>query len=154
MLATPCWWGPKGRNSCPWLLINRVKWLCAWVMCWPHRVGVSVCHLAFIVVISCNHFSPSSWSYKRSLCKAVVLPPPPPQKKKKIGEGIRVGAAVHSEVPTFSRSGYENWGAGRGREGLKNWKRGRNILTTTPSKKMYFTPCSAREKNVLLTFLE
>ena len=40
----------KGRNSCPWLLIDRLKWLCACVMCWPHRVGVSVCHLAFIVV--------------------------------------------------------------------------------------------------------
>ena len=32
------------------LLIDRVKWLCACVMCWPHRVGVRVCHLAFIAV--------------------------------------------------------------------------------------------------------
>ena len=31
--------------------IDRVKWLCACVMCWPHWVGVSVCHLAFIVVV-------------------------------------------------------------------------------------------------------
>ena len=35
---------------CPWLLIDQVKWLCICVMCWPHRAGVSVCHLAFIVV--------------------------------------------------------------------------------------------------------
>ena len=25
-------------GGCPWLLIDRVKWLCACVMCWPHRV--------------------------------------------------------------------------------------------------------------------
>ena len=30
---------------------NRVRWLCASVMCWPHRVGVSVCHLAFIAAL-------------------------------------------------------------------------------------------------------
>ena len=49
----------KGRNSCPWLLIDRVKWLCAYVMCWPQRVGVSVCHFAFFVVAtyrSCTSF--------------------------------------------------------------------------------------------------
>ena len=40
----------KKKKSCPWLLIDRVKWLCACVMCWPHRDGVSVCHLEFIVV--------------------------------------------------------------------------------------------------------
>ena len=40
------------KKSCPWLLIDRVKWLCACVMCWPHWVGVSVCHLAFIVVFN------------------------------------------------------------------------------------------------------
>ena len=51
MLASPCWWGPKGRNSCIWLLIDRENWLCAYVMCCPHRVGVSVCHLAFIVLV-------------------------------------------------------------------------------------------------------
>ena len=29
-------------------------------MCWPHRVGVSVCHLAFIAEISAPDFSPGS----------------------------------------------------------------------------------------------
>ena len=43
----------KKKKSCPWLLIDRVKWLCACVMCWPHRVGVSVCHLAFTGVKPC-----------------------------------------------------------------------------------------------------
>ena len=45
------------RNSCPWLLIDRVKWLSACVMCWPHRVGVSVCHLAFHVIIKEPRFN-------------------------------------------------------------------------------------------------
>ena len=28
---------------------HRVEWLCACVKCWPHRVGVSVCLLAFLL---------------------------------------------------------------------------------------------------------
>ena len=43
---------PKRAETsvCPWLLIDWVRWLCACVMCWPHLVGVSVCHRAFIFV--------------------------------------------------------------------------------------------------------
>ena len=33
-----------------------MKWLCACLMCWPHRCGVRVCHLAFIVVLQCIFF--------------------------------------------------------------------------------------------------
>ena len=58
----------KGRNSCPWLLIDRVKWLCACVMCWPHRVGVSVCHLAFIatyldILSNCLTWTPETFKW-------------------------------------------------------------------------------------------
>ena len=41
----------QSRNSCPWLLIDRLKWLCPSAICFAHRLGVSVCHLAFIVVL-------------------------------------------------------------------------------------------------------
>ena len=41
----------QNRNSCPWLLIDRLKWLCPCVICFPYRVGVSVCHLALIVAL-------------------------------------------------------------------------------------------------------
>ena len=32
--------------------IDREKWLCACVTCWPHRVGVSVCHHAFLLLFT------------------------------------------------------------------------------------------------------
>ena len=55
------------RYSCPWLLIDRVKWLCARLMCWPHQVGVSVCHLAFIIVVQIMAWlSWVSYSIRRS----------------------------------------------------------------------------------------
>ena len=34
--------------------IDRVKWLCACVMCWPHRVGVSVSPCFFHDTLSPN----------------------------------------------------------------------------------------------------
>ena len=35
----------------PKLPIDPVKWLCTCLMCWPHWVGVRVCHLGFFVLI-------------------------------------------------------------------------------------------------------
>ena len=61
VLNTPAWYASYAMlmSSCPWLLIDREKWLYARVLCWPHRAGVSVCHLAFIVVLIsglCNNY--------------------------------------------------------------------------------------------------
>ena len=38
---------PYKAEKALWL---RVKWLCASMMCWPHRVGVNVCHLTFFII--------------------------------------------------------------------------------------------------------
>ena len=42
----------KSETAVHWLLIDdRVKWLCACVICWPHRVSFRACHLTFFSVV-------------------------------------------------------------------------------------------------------
>ena len=55
--------------------IDRVKWLCACVMCWPHRFGVAASYLASFSFFFCNNFWPNT-IFRFKACSKILFPWP------------------------------------------------------------------------------
>ena len=67
-------WGLQhgGRDVMWKLRIDRVKWLCAFVMCWPHRFGVAASYLASFSFFFCNNFWPNT-IFRFKACSKILF---------------------------------------------------------------------------------